>query len=141
MEFTDFCSHYLNMSQKEVFDDVRQSMADLMSGNSKGNSFGAKMVAKARERLAKLGPINTANGKNGGRPPVRIPLPKDKQEVLNFAADHGLDIIDAGNWYEANIVERKGHDKYGKPIDNWKGAVTNNDKTMKEKRRQLKNAC
>lgn len=138
--FEDFTNHYRKMDKEQIFADVMKSMDDLYERNAEGDSFGAFMVRLSLGRSAQY-PKASANGKNGGRPPVKIPLPKDKQEVLNFAADHGLDVIDAGNWYEANIVERKGRDKYGKPIDNWKGAVTNNDKSMKEKRRQLKNAC
>jgi hypothetical protein len=135
MEFADFCSHYLNMTQKEVFMDVKQSMADMMSGNSAGKSFGAKMVAKARERLAKLGPINSENGKKGADAKWnRIPLPKNKQEVIGFAADNGLDTDDASTWAEQNLKERRGMDKDGNPINNWKGALTNYCKAMKTRR-------
>lgn len=135
MEFADFCSHYLNMTQKEVFDDVKQSMADMMSANSAGKSFGAKMVAKARERLARLGPINSENGKKGADAKWnRIPLPKNKQEVIDFAVDNGLDTDDASTWAEQNLRERNGKDKDGNPIMNWKGALTNYCKAMKSKR-------
>lgn len=135
MEFVDFCSHYLNMTQKEVFEDVKQSMADMMSGNSSGKSFGAKMVAKARERLAKLGPINSENAKKGADAKWnRIPLPKNKHEVIEFAADNGLDVDDASTWAEQNLRERRGKDKDGKPIDNWKGALVNYCKAMSKRR-------
>lgn len=135
MEFADFCSHYLNMTQKEVFMDVKQSMADMMSGNSAGKSFGAKMVAKARERLAKLGPINSENGKKGAYAKRnKIPLPKNKQEVIEFASDNGLDTDDASTWAEQNLKERRGMDKDGNPINNWKGALTNYCKAMEKKR-------
>ncbi len=135
MEFADFCSHYLNMTQKEVFMDVKQSMADMMSGNSAGKSFGAKMVAKARERLAKLGPINSENGKKGADAKWnKIPLPKNKQEVIEFACDNGLDPDDASTWAEQNLKERRGKDKDGNPILNWKGALTNYCKAMERKR-------
>ena len=135
MEFADFCSHYLNMTQKEVFMDVKQSMADMMSGNSAGKSFGSKMVAKARERLAKLGPINSENGKKGADAKWnKIPLPKNKQEVIEFAIDNGLDPDDASTWAEQNLKERRGKDKDGNPILNWKGALTNYCKAMERKR-------
>ena len=135
MEFADFCSHYLNMTQKEVFKDVKQSMADMMSGNSAGKSFGEKMVAKARERLAKLGPINSENGKKGSNAKWnKIPLPKNKQEVIEFAIDNGLDHDDASTWAEQNLRERRGMDKDGNPILNWKGALTNYCKAMDKKR-------
>lgn len=135
MEFAEFCSHYLNMTQKEVFEDVKQSMADMMSGNSSGKSFGANMVAKARERLAKLGPINSENGKKGADAKWnRIPLPRNKQEVLEFAADNGLDVDDASTWAEQNLRERRGKDKDGNPIENWKGALVNYCKAMERKR-------
>lgn len=135
MEFADFCSHYLNMTQKEVFKDVKQSMADMMSGNAAGKSFGAKMVAKARERLAKLGPINSENGKKGADAKWnKIPLPKTKQEVIEFAIDNGLDPDDSSTWAEQNLRERHGKDKDGNPILNWKGALINYCKAMESKR-------
>ena len=135
MEFAEFCSHYLNMTQKEVFNDVKESMADMMLGNSAGKSFGAKMVAKARERLAKLGPINSENGKKGSNAKYGIPLPKNKQEVIEFAIDNGLDTDDASTWAEINLKERRGKDKDRNPINNWKGALTNYCKAMADKRR------
>lgn len=57
--------------------------------------------------------------------PVRksCPLPKNKEEVRTFALDNGLDIDDALEWAELNLKERRGKDKSGRPITNWKGAV------------------
>lgn len=57
--------------------------------------------------------------------PVRksCPLPKNKEEVRTFALDRGLDIDDALEWAELNLKERRGKDKAGRPITNWKGAV------------------
>lgn len=74
------------------------------------------------------------NGMKGGRPPSKVALPKNKQEVIEFAADNGLDTDDASTWAEQNLRERRGKDKDGKPIDNWKGALVNYCKAMKKKR-------
>ena len=60
--------------------------------------------------------------------------PKDKHEVIEFAIDNGLDPDDASTWAEQNLRERRGRDKDGNPINNWKGALTNYCKAMKTRR-------
>lgn len=65
-----------------------------------------------------------------------VQLPRNKQEVVEFAIDNGLDTDDASTWAEINLKERKGKDKDGKPIMNWKGALTNYCKAMADKRRE-----
>ena len=49
----------------------------------------------------------------------KIPLPKDKSEVIAFAEDNGLDVDDALEWAQINLKERHGKDKDGEPIMNW----------------------
>ena len=65
-----------------------------------------------------------------------VQLPRNKQEVIEFALDNGFDTDDASTWAEINLKERKGKDKNGKPILNWKGALTNYCKAMADKRRE-----
>lgn len=108
----------------------------LITGLTK-KSERAKLALELAEKAYKA---SAENGKKGGRPPVRIPLPKDKQEVLNFAADHGLDTFDASEWYEINIKGRGGYDKNGKPIYNWPGALTNHCKAMEANRKKRESA-
>lgn len=66
---------------------------------------------------------------------VRIPDPRDKHEVMDFAEDNGLDVEDARLWYERNYVERPGCDKDGEVIRNWRGALINACKAEESKRR------
>lgn len=87
------------------------------------------------------------NGSKGGRPtkdkqdapPTKTPskpepMPKMKETVIYWAQDHGIDMDDAGECWEATM-ERNGRDGDGKFITNWKGFVTQWCKTRKENRK------
>lgn len=102
----------------------------LITGLTK-KSERAKLALELAEKAYKA---SAENGKKGGRPPVKIPLPKNKQEVIEFAIDNKLDPDDASTWAEQNLRERLGRDKDGNPILNWKGALTNYCKAMERKR-------
>jgi hypothetical protein len=102
----------------------------LITGLTK-KSERAKLALELAEKAYKA---SAENGKKGGRPPVKIPLPKNKQEIIEFAVDNGLDPDDASTWAEQNLKERKGKDKDGNPIMNWKGALTNYCAAMKTRR-------
>lgn len=102
----------------------------LITGLTK-KSERAKLALELAEKAYKA---SAENGKKGGRPPVKMPLPKTKQEVIEFAIDNGLDPDDASTWAEQNLRERHGKDKDGNPILNWKGALTNYCKAMERKR-------
>ena len=102
----------------------------LITGLTK-KSERAKLALELAEKAYKA---SAENGKKGGRPPVRIHLPKTKQEVIEFAIDNGLDPDYASTWAEQNLKERRGKDKDGNPILNWKGALTNYCKAMERKR-------
>ena len=86
------------------------------------------------EEAEKIYTQRTSDGKKGGRPPAKCQLPKNKQEVIEFAIDNNLDPDDASTWAEQNLRERRGRDKDGNPINNWKGALTNYCKAMKTRR-------
>ena len=129
----DFTQHYRKMTAQQCFEDIQQSMDDLYNRNPDGNSFGAFMVRAAETRQESY-PMARENGLKGGRPPSKVALPKNKQEVIEFAADNGLDVDDASTWAEQNLRERRGKDKDGKPIDNWKGALVNYCKAMSKRR-------
>ena len=64
----------------------------------------------------------------------RIPAPRDKYEVMDFAEDNGLYVEDARLWYQRNYVERPGCDKDGEVIRNWRGALINACKAEASKR-------
>lgn len=64
----------------------------------------------------------------------RLPMPLDKQAVLDFAADNGLDVDDAYECWHVTVNERRGLTADGKRINNWKAYVTQWCHTRKEKR-------
>lgn len=133
--FADFIAHFRSMTPKQMSADIQESMADIESMNPSGNSFGAFMVRNAIARHgAPPAVASRENGKKGGRPPIKTKLPRTKQEVIEFAIDNNLDPDDASTWAEQNLRERRGHDKDGNPILNWKGALTNYCKAMEKKR-------
>lgn len=80
----------------------------------------------ARQKYAR----RSAAGKLGGRPPIKTAQQPGKpdlptaSQVYDFAAEKGLDDADARDWFEMTVVDRCGHDKAGRPIANWKGALT-----------------
>jgi len=132
-----FIKHFRKLTDEQVIKDIHESMDALEDDDASGDSFGAKMVAWANERRnEKAAVASRENGNLGGRPTVKIDLPRNKQEVVEFAIDNGLDTDDASTWAEINLKERKGKDKDGKPIMNWKGALTNYCKAMADKRRE-----
>ena len=131
--FEDFTNHYRKLDKEQVFADVVKSMDDLYERNPEGDSFGAFMVRLSLGRAEQY-PKASDNGKKGGRPPIKTKLPRNKQEVIEFAIDNGLDCDDASTWAEQNLKERRGKDKDGNPILNWKGALTNYCKAMERKR-------
>ena len=84
----------------------------------------AELCAGANDS-SRVKSANVAGSHKTGKAPVRIPAPRDKHEVLDFAEDNGLDVEDARLWYERNYVERPGCDKDGEVIRNWRGALIN----------------
>lgn len=133
--FKEFIRHFRKLTDEQIVEDIRKSMDDLEDMVQDSGTFGSKMVGwsvgRADEPFAKAA---RENGKKGGRPVSSCPLPKNKSEVIDFASDNGLDVDDASEWAEINLKERKGKDASGKPIKNWKGALVNYCKAMKEKR-------
>ena len=158
MEIDDFTGHFVDKSDEEIVKDVRASVVDFIRRNPEGDTFGAKMVRKMDDRIASRSEQNSRNGtkgaaarwgkSHGGEPaagecvderkafssPSMVKLPKTKQEVIEFAIDNGLDPDDASTWAEQNLRERRGRDKDGNLIMNWKGALTNYCKAMEKKR-------
>ena len=141
--FRDFISHYRKLTAEQVIADIDESMDALETLDDTGTSFGSKMVRMAREREnSRFTMAARENGKLGGRPrkdgtrPSQCKPPRDKQEVLDFAADNGLDVDDARLWYERNFIERPGCDRYGEVIRNWKGALVAACKAERERREE-----
>lgn len=108
----------------------------LVTGNFKKSSRALDSFSIAKRAYD----ASSENGAKGGRPrkngdapdnppgnnaPARIPYPRSFQEVADFAGSNNLDYDDARLWWQRNFVERKGRDKDGRPIANWKGALVN----------------
>lgn len=148
--FKDFIRHFRKMSDEQIVRDINDSMDALENLDCSGESFGSLMVQWANDR--KNGSFASAareNGAKGGRPRKNgdastgdgedgsstgakdgdvstcVPLPRSFKEVAEFAGASGLDYDDTRLWWQRNFVERKGRDKDGKIIKNWKGALTN----------------
>ena len=64
----DFCEHFCEMSDKEIVDDIRKSIASFMKQREEGEDFGAKMVHKAKLRIDAVHDVRSDAGKQGGRP-------------------------------------------------------------------------
>ena len=162
--FSQFIKHFRKMNDEQIVADIRSSMDDLEDLNEEGDSFGAKMVRWSMERADEPFAVAAReNGKKGGRPrkdsvedgaresqgragggpvrggqriepPVRsLTLPTTEQ-LYDFARAENLDEADARDWYEMTVVDRAGHDRYGKPITNWKAACKRFCKSKTERR-------
>ena len=117
-----------------------EKLADalVVGDNKSGCDFATALIDDATARFMKKsasgtkGGIASANARNARK--ANPGAPKSKQEVLDFAADNGLDVDDARLWYERNYVERPGCDKDGEVIRNWRGALINACKAEASKR-------
>lgn len=71
-------------------------------------------------REGDTGPVDSMGRTDA--PSRTLPLPT-WESFLSFVDGEGLDYTDAREWWEMTMVDRKGLDRYGKPIGNWKGAL------------------
>ena len=131
------------MTDGEIVEDVRKGIVALTKLDSTNESFGAKMVKWASVRMeSKASNASRSNGALGGRPRLNagaspqhsIPPPKDRGEVFDFAAIHGIPDGHAIDWYEQN-VHRDWKDKDGNRISNWMGALVNYSKAQSKKKK------
>lgn len=79
-------------------------------------------------------PVSSPDCHNAPAPYRRVKPPKNSAEVMAFAADHGIDEVDARDWYELNYKMRPGCDKDGCVIENWPGHCISYCRAVKEKR-------
>lgn len=119
----------------KVAEAYRQLVYELVTGDytegspaSRMRDEAAKMVAARSERA------KAAAAARWGSPAESIPLPKKKQEVVDFALDNGLDMADVEQWISMSLRERKGKDRNGCAIKNWKGALVKFCQRMHDKR-------
>lgn len=67
--FREYLSHYIAMNDEEIVNDVKKSIIALTRLSETGESFGAKMVKWANERMdSNAAKASAANGSKGGRP-------------------------------------------------------------------------
>lgn len=71
--------------------------------------------------------------------PVRPFRFRNKEEFINWAADSGLDLVDAGECWDAT-VERGWKDADGKPVNNIKAFASQWCATREEKRNKRRSA-
>ena len=124
--FQEFQAHYIEMSDEEIVKDIKRSIVSLTKLDGNNDSFGAKMVQMANERInGRPAKASAKNGESGGRPPsAPIPPPADKSEFAEFVAQKNLPENIAQDWYALNS-ERGWNDQAGNRIKNWKGALIN----------------
>lgn len=151
--FKEFIRHYRKMTPEQKVADIDESMDALEELDDSGDSFGAKMVRWSMERVEQYpmarengkkggrprkdsssqedareseqregdtGPVDSVGRTDA--PSRTLPLPT-WESFLSFVDGEGLDYSDAREWWEMTMVDRKGHDRNGKPIGNWKGAL------------------
>lgn len=68
-------------------------------------------------REGDTGPVDSMGRTDA--PSRTLPLPT-WESFLSFVDGEGLDYSDAREWWEMTMVDRKGYDRSGKPIGNWK---------------------
>lgn len=124
--FKEFIKHFRKLNDEQIVRDIRQSMDDLEDMVDDTDTFGSQMVRWANERAEE--PFATAareNGKKGGRPRKNPsgPMPSEKEQVLDYAAERELDEADAYNCWYVTVKERGGCDADGNPVNDWKAFV------------------
>lgn len=111
--------------------DTREDSHDEKSGTSANNS-------EARQSQRTGGGSARRTGCSIV-PPVRSYRFRNKEEYINWAADSGLDLVDAGECWDAT-VERGWKDADGKPVNNIKAFASQWCATREEKRNKRKTA-
>ena len=72
--FREYLAHYIAMNDAEIVNDVKKSIIALTKLSETGESFGAKMVKWANERIdSNAAKASAANGSKGGRPRKNYP--------------------------------------------------------------------
>lgn len=112
---------------KEAFAEVKESYkAHVESGRQGGRprkdatTQQPAAISTSDQREGDTGPVDSMGRTDA--PSRTLPLPT-WESFLSFVDGEGLDYSDAREWWEMTMVDRKGHDRNGKPIGNWKGAL------------------
>lgn len=94
----DFCEHFCEMSDKEIVEDIRKSIASFMKQREEGEDFGAKMVHKAKLRIDAVHDVRSDAGKQGGRPR------KDEPGAVAIDSSKGKKSAQAGSHKAGNAI-------------------------------------
>ena len=94
----DFCEHFCEMSDKEIVDDIRKSIASFMKQREEGEDFGAKMVHKAKLRIDAVHDVRSDAGTQGGRPR------KEEQGAVAIDSSKGKKSAQAGSHKAGNAI-------------------------------------
>lgn len=94
----DFCEHFCEMSDKEIVDDIRKSIASFMKQREEGEDFGAKMVHKAKLRIDAVHDVRSDAGKQGGRPR------KEESGAVAIDSSKGKKSAQAGSHKAGNAI-------------------------------------
>lgn len=113
-------------SSTNINDKVAEAQAS--TDEVRQGQTGAGANPSVREKCCHDAPAPHGTRRGKPRPP------KNAAEVVAWAADHGIDEVDARDWYELNFVIRPGCDKDGCVIENWPGHCISYCRAVKEKR-------
>lgn len=89
-------------------------------GRPRKDSSSQEDARESEQREGDAGPVDSMGRTDA--PSRTLPLPT-WENFLSFVDGEGLDYSDAREWWEMTMVDRKGLDRYGKPIGNWKAAL------------------
>ena len=78
--FREFAAHFISMSDEQVVRDIRESVVKVINLDESGDSFGANMVRRAKERLCGRHDVAVQNGTKGGRPRKETTADGDTRE-------------------------------------------------------------
>ena len=108
--FREYLSHYIEMTDGEIVEDVRKGIVALTKLDSTNESFGSKMVKWAIERMeSKASKSSRSNGALGGRPRLNAGAsPQNRQ--AGAAAKHLPNNSDAR---QSQVEAREGQDAHG----------------------------
>lgn len=119
----------LTMPDKQCAECFKNLVSRLMKNEAPEGSKEAEMIGES-ENYSKQRREAVMKRWQSNKP---IQLPRNKAEVIAFAEDNGLDVDAALEWAEINLKERKGNDKNGEPIHNWKKACAGYCESLKNK--------
>lgn len=122
-------------SDSEITSAFRQLIYELLTKDFKEGSIASKMNEEAERMIAARREKSSKAAKKRWEKTFksRIPLPQ-WEAFQEFVNDNGLDYEDAHQWWDMTVVDRKGYDRDGNPIMDWRGALVGFCESKKRKR-------